>query len=116
MHLKYRQVNLHYMTWYTDTCGIIAMGLLYRLTLGSNVCVGFGSNGFVTKMQPFPIDSHYMTDITNGVGHPRSNSVMPLVLHTVCCTVTGAPALYYRSLGTASILLRMSNISSRPYY
>jgi hypothetical protein len=41
---------------------------------------GFGSNGFVTKMQPFPMDDHYRTDIINGVGHPRSDSVVLLVL------------------------------------
>jgi hypothetical protein len=29
--------------------------------------------------------------------------------------MVGALALYYKSLGTASTLLRMSNISGRPY-
>jgi hypothetical protein len=39
MHIKYRQDNLHHMTWYTGTYGIMAIGLLYMLDLWSNVCV-----------------------------------------------------------------------------
>ena len=39
MHVKYIQDNLHRMTWYNDTCGIMATGLLYMLALWSNVCV-----------------------------------------------------------------------------
>jgi hypothetical protein len=46
---------------------------------------------------------------------PRSDLVVPLVLRTACCVMIGAPALYYRSLGTASILLRRDNISDRLY-
>jgi hypothetical protein len=72
-----------------------------------HVCVGFGSNGFVTKMQPFPIDGHYRTDIISGVGHPKLESVVSLMV--------GALALYYRSLGTSLTLLRMGNISGRLY-
>jgi hypothetical protein len=45
----------------------------------------FGSNGFVTKVQPFPMDGHYRMDITSGVGHSRSDSVVPLALCTVAC-------------------------------
>ena len=44
------------------------------------VCIGFGSNGFVTKTWSFPMDGYYKMDIINGVGHSRSDSVMPLVL------------------------------------
>jgi hypothetical protein len=77
---------------------------------------GFGSNGFVTKMQPFSMDGHYRTDVINGVGHLRSDLVVLLVLCTVCCAMVGAPALYYRSLETASTLLRRDNISGRSYY
>jgi hypothetical protein len=47
------------------------------------VCEGFRSNGFVTKVQPFPIDSHYRTDIISGVGHLRSDSIVLLVLCTL---------------------------------
>ena len=37
MYVKYRQDNLHHITWYTGTCNIMAMGLLYMLALWSNV-------------------------------------------------------------------------------
>jgi hypothetical protein len=49
-----------------------------------------------------------------GVGHLGSDSIMPLMLRTVCYAMVRALALYYRSLGTTSILLRMSNILGRP--
>jgi hypothetical protein len=78
------------------------------------VCGG-GSNGFVIKTHTFPIDGHYRTDIINGVGHPRSDSVMLLVLRTIYCVMVGASALYYRSLRTVSTLLRKGNISGRLY-
>jgi hypothetical protein len=39
MHVKYKQDNLHRMTWYTGTYGIMAMGLLYMLALLSKVCI-----------------------------------------------------------------------------
>ena len=94
----------------------MAMGLLDKLALWL-VCVygGFGSNDFVTKMQPFLMDGHYRTNVISGVGHPRSDSVVPLVLRMVCCAMAGASTLYYRSLRTASTLLRMGNILGRPY-
>ena len=41
---------------------------------------GFGYNGFVTKAQLFPIDGHYKMDIISGIGHSKSDSVVPLVL------------------------------------
>jgi hypothetical protein len=94
----------------------MVMGLLYGLTLWF-VCVrgGFGSNSFVIKTQSFPMDGHYRTKVINGVGHPRSDSIVLLVLRTVCCAMVGAMALYYMSLGIASNLLRMGNILDRPY-
>jgi hypothetical protein len=49
-----------------------------------------------------------------GVGHSRSDLVMPLLLRTVCCAMVGALALYYKSLGIAPTLLRMGNISGKP--
>jgi hypothetical protein len=49
-----------------------------------------------------------------GVGHSRSNSIVPLMLHTICYAMARALALYYRSLRTASTLLRRGNISGRP--
>jgi hypothetical protein len=71
------------MIWHTNTYGIMVMDLLYRLTLWSNMCEDFGSNGFVIKTWPFPMDGHYRTNIISGVGHPRSDSVVSLVLYTV---------------------------------
>jgi hypothetical protein len=49
-----------------------------------------------------------------GVGHSGLDPIVLLMLRTVCYTMTGALSLYYRSLGIASTLLRMSNISGRP--
>jgi hypothetical protein len=49
----------------------------------------FGSNGFVTKMQPFPMDSHYKTYIISDVGHLRSDSDMPLMLCMIVCNGWG---------------------------
>jgi hypothetical protein len=48
-----------------------------------------------------------------GVSHSRSDLIVPLMLHTICYAMTGALALYYRSLETTPTLLRMSNISGR---
>jgi hypothetical protein len=47
------------------------------------VCLGFESNGFVTKTQSFPMDGHYRTYIISGVGHSRLDLVVPLVLCVV---------------------------------
>jgi hypothetical protein len=104
------------MIWYTGMCGIMAISLLYELTLWL-VCVGvgFGSNGFVIKMQSFPIDGYYRTNVISCVGHPRWDLVVSLVLQTVCCAMGKASALYYRSLETTSTLLRKGNISGKPY-
>jgi hypothetical protein len=50
-----------------------------------------------------------------GVGHSRLDSIVSLMLRTVCCAMAGAPTLYYMSLRTTPTLLRMSNISGRQY-
>jgi hypothetical protein len=91
------------------------MGLLYRLTLWSCACGGgggFGSNGFLTKAQPFLMDGHYMMNIVSAVGYPRSDSVVSLVYgsmqnmgHRYCTTIPQS----------VSTLLRMGNIAGRPY-
>ena len=87
-------------------------GLTIQVNFIVNVSVeGFGFDGFVTKMQPFPMDGHYRTNAIRSVGHSRLDSVVPLMLRLVCCAMAGTLALYYRSLGTASTLLRMGNIS-----
>jgi hypothetical protein len=100
--------------WYVRYNGH-GLTIQFSFMVNVHVCGGFGSNGFVIIMQPFPIDGHYRTSVISCVGHPRSDAVMLLVLCMVRCAVTGAPALYYRSLETTSTLLRMSNISDRPY-
>ena len=46
---------------------------------------GFGSNGFVTKVQPFSMVAHYEMDIISDVGHSRLDSVVLLVLCIVVC-------------------------------
>jgi hypothetical protein len=51
-----------------------------------------------------------------GVGHLRLDSIVSLMLRTVCYAMVGALALYYRSIETASTLLRRGNISGRSYY
>jgi hypothetical protein len=45
----------------------------------------FGFNGFVIKVQSFPMVSHYRTDIISGVGHLRSDLVVLLILCMVAC-------------------------------
>jgi hypothetical protein len=49
-----------------------------------------------------------------GVGHSGWDPIVPLMLRTVCYAMAGALALYYRSLGTTSTLLRRGNILGRP--
>ena len=99
--------------WYVQYNG---HGLTIRVNfMVKCVCMDIGSNGFMTKTQPSPIDSHYRMDIISGMSYSRSDSDLPQVFYTECCAMVGALALYYRSLGTMSTLLRMSNISDRPY-
>jgi hypothetical protein len=108
---------VHRYVWYNG------YELTIQVSFMANVCFfffwegggGFGSNGFVIKMQPFPVDGHYKMDVISGVGHPRSDSVVPLVLRMVCYIMARAPALYFKSLRITLILLRMGNISGRPY-
>jgi hypothetical protein len=50
---------------------------------------GFGSNSFVTKVQPFLMVDHYRIDIISDVCHSRSDSVVQLVLCTVACNSWG---------------------------
>jgi hypothetical protein len=75
---------------------------------------GFGSNGFMTGVQPFPMVGHYRMNFISGVGHPRSDLVVSLVLRTIAYN-DWAPTLYYRSLRIGPTLLRKGNILSRPY-
>jgi hypothetical protein len=77
---------MYRITWYAGMCGINShMLTIYTLYYGQMcvLCRGFRSNGFITKVQPFPMDSYYRADIISDVGHPRSNAVMPPVLCTI---------------------------------
>ena len=95
----------------------MVIGLLYMLALWSKVCyTGLWihwfrdhdatiSNGTVTIGRMSLV----------GVGHSGLNPIVPLMLRTVCfCAMAGALTLYYRSLGTASTLLRRGKISGIP--
>jgi hypothetical protein len=76
-----------------------------KCVLWSNVCAiqSFGSIGFVTLMQPFPM-VRSLQDVISWYG-PLKVGLYAMV---------GALALYYRSLRMASTLLRKGNISGRP--
>jgi hypothetical protein len=77
--------------------------------LWSNVCViwGFWIHWFRDLGATIPNGSVTIGQTSLvGVGHSRSYSIVPLMLHTVCCAMAGALALYYRSLETAPTLLR----------
>jgi hypothetical protein len=49
-----------------------------------------------------------------GMGHSRSDSIVPLMLCTVRYAMAGALVLYNWLLGMASTLLRRGNISGQP--
>jgi hypothetical protein len=74
------------------------MNLLYIFhTIVKCVCAapgggggGFGPNGFVTKVKSFSMDGYYRTYIISGMGHSRSDSVVPLVLYIVVCNGWGS--------------------------
>ena len=78
------------------------------------VCyINLGSNGcFVTDTAL--TCGHYMTYIISGVGHPRSDSVVLLVLQTVAYNTRSTGVVLQVSRDNVN-LLRMSNISGRSY-
>jgi hypothetical protein len=92
----------------------MAIGLLYKLRIMIKcVCyTGLWIHWFHDLGAIIPSGS-----VTAGrtslvdVGHSRSDSIVPLMLHTVYCAMARTLALYYRSLGTTPTLLRMGNIS-----
>jgi hypothetical protein len=107
------------MTWYTGTCGNNGLGLTIHVSfMVKCVChTGLWIHWFRDLGAIIPNGSVTIrwTSLV-GVGHSKSNSIVSLMLRTVCYAMAGALALYYRSLETVSTLLRMGNISSRPYY
>jgi hypothetical protein len=109
MHVKYRQDNLHRTTWYIGTCGSIGHGLtIYVSFMVKCVCyTGLWIHWFCYHGATIPngLVTIGQTSLV-GVGHSRPNLIVPLMLRIVCCAMAGALALYYRSLRTASTLLR----------
>jgi hypothetical protein len=47
--------------------------------------------------------SHYRTDIISSVGHPRSDSVVLLMLSTVVCNIWGIGIILQVSLDSANL-------------
>ena len=104
----------------TPICAVVmAMGLLYRLHIIVK-CVyytGLWIHWFRDHDATIPNGTVTIgwTSLV-GVGHSGPDPIVSLVLRTVCFrAMAGALALYYRSLGTASTLLRRGKISGRPY-
>jgi hypothetical protein len=106
------------MIWYTGTCGSNGHGLTIHVSfMVKCVCyMGLWIHWFCDHGAIIPNGS-VITGQTSlvGVGYSRLDSIMPLMLCTICCPMVGALVLYYRSLETVSTLLRMGNISGRPY-
>jgi hypothetical protein len=106
------------MTWYTNTFGSIGHELTIHVSfMVKCVCyTGLWIHWFCDLDATIPNGS-----VTTrrksliGVGHLGSNLIVSLMLRTVCYATAGALTLYYRSFGTTSTLLRMSNISDRPH-
>ena len=106
------------MTWYTSMCGSNGHGLAIHVSLMVKfVCyTGLWIHWFRDHGATIPNGTVTIgrTSLV-GVGHSRSDSIVPLMLCTVCCAMIGALAMYYRSHGTTSTLLRRGNILGRPY-
>jgi hypothetical protein len=117
MHVKYKQDNLHRMTWYTGTCGCISHGLTIHVSfMVKCVCyTGLWIYWFRDLDATIPKGSVTRQTSLVGVGHSRSDLIVPLMLRTVYYAMARTLTLYYRFLRTASTLLRRGNISGRPY-
>jgi hypothetical protein len=106
------------MTWYTGTCGSIGHGLTIHVNfMVKYVCyTGLWIHWFHDLGAIISNDS-VTTRRTSlvGVGHLRSDLIVPLMLCMVCYAMAGVLALYYRSIRTASTLLRKENILGRLY-
>jgi hypothetical protein len=83
------------MTLYADTCSITAMSLLYgRYDMVKCMCyMGLESNGCFMAGGALT-GGHYRTNIISGVGHPRLDSVVPLVLCTAAYNILGTSMTY----------------------
>jgi hypothetical protein len=101
------------MTWYTSIYGSNGHGLTIHVSfMVKCVCYTglwihwFRDHGVTIPNGSVTIGRTSLVD----VGNSRSDSIVPLMLHTVCCAMAWTLALYYRSLRIASTLLRMGNI------
>jgi hypothetical protein len=107
------------MTWYISTCDSNGHGLTIHVSFMVK-CVYYTGLWIHWFCDPGATILNGSVTIGRtslvGVNHSRSNSIVPLMLCTVCCGMAGALALYYRSLGTASTILRRGSISGRAYY
>jgi hypothetical protein len=92
------------------------MGVLYKLHIMVK-CVCFMGLWIHWFCDPGAIISNGLVTIGRtslvGIGHLRSDSIVPLMLHMVCCAMARALTLYYRSIGTTPTLLKKGNISGR---
>jgi hypothetical protein len=90
------------MTWYTGTCGSNGHGLTIHVSFMVK-CVCYTGLWIHWFRDPGAIIFNDLVTIRQmslvGVGHSRSDSIMPLILYTVCCTMAEVLALYYRSSG-----------------
>jgi hypothetical protein len=106
------------MTWYTGTCDSNVHRFIIQVSFMVKwMCyTGLWIHWFCDLNVTIPNGSVTIgrTSLV-GLGHSRSDSIVLLILRTVCYAMVGVLALYYRFLETASTLLRMGNISDKPY-
>ena len=105
------------MTWYTGTCGNNGHGLTIHVSFMVKSVLYRALDPLVYDYDATIFNSTVTIGRTSlvGVGHSGSDPIVPLMLRTVYFfAMAGALALYYRSLRTASTLLRRGKISDRP--
>jgi hypothetical protein len=85
------------MTWYTGTCGSIGHGLTIHVSfMVKYVCyMGLCIHWF-RDLDTTILNSSITIGQTSlvGVGHSESDSIVPLMLCTLCYAMIGALALY----------------------
>ena len=117
MHVKYRQDNLHRIIWCISMCGSNGHVLTIHVSFMVK-SVLYGALDPLVRDHDATIPNCTITIgwmSLVGVGHSGSDPIVPLMLRTVCFrAMARVLALYYRSLRTASTLLRRGKISGRP--
>ena len=86
MHVKYKQDNLHHMTWYTGTCGSNGHGLTIHVSfIVKCVCyTGLWINWFRDHDAIIPNDTITIGQISLvGVSHSGSDLIVLLMLGTI---------------------------------